>query len=143
MPALTEAPFTTRDQTAIRGMFDTTVRLINAGDWPAWAAQYADDGLLQPPNSPAVRGRANLLGWATAYPPVEEISAEASPVRVRWTGPFDLSGQPAISIPCGFSADGLPIALQIAGRRFDETTVFQAAAAFEQMSPSRGQNPIP
>ena len=51
------------------------------------------------------------------------------------TRPFNLSGQPAASIPCGFSSDGLPIGLHIIGRRGDEATVLRASAAFEQAKP--------
>lgn len=51
---------------------------------------------------------------------------------VRTTAPFNLSGLPAISVPCGFDSSGLPIGLQIAGRPFDEATVLRVAAAYEQ-----------
>lgn len=44
---------------------------------------------------------------------------------------FALIGAPAISVPCGFSPDGLPVGLTIAGRPFDERTVIQLAAAYE------------
>ena len=50
---------------------------------------------------------------------------------VRTTAPFNLSGQPALSVPCGFDRDGLPIGLQIAGRPFDEATVLRIGAAYE------------
>ena len=50
------------------------------------------------------------------------------------TNPFSLAGVPAISVPCGFSQAGLPLGLQIAGRSFDEATVFRAAYAYEQSS---------
>lgn len=49
--------------------------------------------------------------------------------------PFNLSGQPAASVPCGFTQEGLPVGLQIVGRRFDEAGVFQASAAFERAHP--------
>jgi aspartyl-tRNA(Asn)/glutamyl-tRNA(Gln) amidotransferase subunit A len=49
--------------------------------------------------------------------------------------PFNLTGQPAASVPCGFSAEGLPIGLQIVGRRGDERAVLAASAAFEQVRP--------
>jgi aspartyl-tRNA(Asn)/glutamyl-tRNA(Gln) amidotransferase subunit A len=45
--------------------------------------------------------------------------------------PFNIAGIPAISLPCGFSGEGLPIGLQIAGRPFDEATVLRAAFAYE------------
>jgi aspartyl-tRNA(Asn)/glutamyl-tRNA(Gln) amidotransferase subunit A len=50
----------------------------------------------------------------------------------RFTCPFNLTGQPAISLPCGFSKDGLPIGLQIVGRPFDEPTLLRIAHAYEQ-----------
>jgi aspartyl-tRNA(Asn)/glutamyl-tRNA(Gln) amidotransferase subunit A len=45
--------------------------------------------------------------------------------------PFNLTGLPAISVPCGFSGNGLPLGLQLAGRAFEEATVLQAADAYE------------
>ncbi len=47
------------------------------------------------------------------------------------TLPFNLTGQPAISVPCGFTKAGLPIGLQLVGRPFDEVTLFRAAAGYE------------
>lgn len=47
------------------------------------------------------------------------------------TSPFDVTGHPAMSIPCGMS-DGLPIGLQLIGRRYEESTIYRAAGAFEQ-----------
>src|SRR3990170_3812674 len=52
-----------------------------------------------------------------------------------FTAPFNLSGQPAASVPCGWTADGLPVGLQIVGRPNDEATVLRAAAAFEVAQP--------
>jgi aspartyl-tRNA(Asn)/glutamyl-tRNA(Gln) amidotransferase subunit A len=46
-----------------------------------------------------------------------------------------MTGQPAASVPCGFTEDGLPIGLQIVGRRFDDVTVLRASAAFERARP--------
>jgi len=43
-----------------------------------------------------------------------------------------LAGLPAISVPCGFTADRLPIGLQLIGRPFDEATLLRAADAFER-----------
>lgn len=52
--------------------------------------------------------------------------------RRGFTAPFNLANLPALSINCGFTSSGLPIGLQIAGRAFDETTLFRAAYAYEQ-----------
>jgi aspartyl-tRNA(Asn)/glutamyl-tRNA(Gln) amidotransferase subunit A len=50
----------------------------------------------------------------------------------QYTRPYNITGFPAISVPCGFSGTGLPIGLQLAGRPFDELTVLRAAYAYEQ-----------
>jgi Asp-tRNA(Asn)/Glu-tRNA(Gln) amidotransferase A subunit family amidase len=52
-----------------------------------------------------------------------------------FTFPFNMTGQPAASVPCGFTRSGLPIGLQIVGRRFDDATVLRASAAFERAQP--------
>ena len=52
--------------------------------------------------------------------------------RISFTGPFNLAGTPAISVPCGFSAAGMPMGLQIVGKPFDEETVLRVAHAYEQ-----------
>lgn len=51
--------------------------------------------------------------------------------HIGFTVPFNMSEQPAASIPCGYTRDGLPIGLQIAGKRFDDLGVLQVARAFE------------
>ncbi len=48
---------------------------------------------------------------------------------------FSLTGQPAASVPAGWTEDGLPVGLQIVGRPYDEISVFRAAAAFEEACP--------
>ncbi|MEE8372765.1 MAG: amidase family protein, partial [Dehalococcoidia bacterium] len=57
------------------------------------------------------------------------------------TCPFNLTGQPAASVPAGWTDDGLPVGLQIVGRRYDEVTVLRAAAAFEEACPWAGRRP--
>ena len=54
--------------------------------------------------------------------------------RIPWllTTTFSLANVPALSVPCGFTATGLPIGLQIAGRPFDESTVLRAGHVYEQ-----------
>ena len=60
---------------------------------------------------------------------------------MSFTYPFNMTGQPAASVPCGWTDDGLPIGLEIIGRRFDDVTVLRAAAAFEQASPWADRRP--
>ena len=54
---------------------------------------------------------------------------------------FNMTGQPAATVPCGFTKAGLPIGLQIIGRRFDDVTVLRAAAAFEAARPWAQRRP--
>ncbi|GIW13889.1 MAG: amidase [Tepidiforma sp.] len=62
---------------------------------------------------------------------VEGIELSTGAAFASLTMPFNVAGTPAVSIPCGFTSDGLPIGLQLAGRPFDEVTVLRAAFAFE------------
>ena len=55
--------------------------------------------------------------------------------------PFNVTGQPAAAICCGFSSDGLPLAFQLAGRAFDEASVFAAGAAYERATEWRSHRP--
>jgi aspartyl-tRNA(Asn)/glutamyl-tRNA(Gln) amidotransferase subunit A len=55
--------------------------------------------------------------------------------------PFNLTGQPAASVPAGFTAAGLPVGLQIVGRRHGDPTVLAASAAFEAAAPWAGRRP--
>lgn len=57
------------------------------------------------------------------------------------TIPVNLAGNPAISIPCGFSEQGLPIGLQVIGKHFDEETVYQTAYAYEQATDHHKKHP--
>jgi aspartyl-tRNA(Asn)/glutamyl-tRNA(Gln) amidotransferase subunit A len=54
---------------------------------------------------------------------------------IPFTYPFNMTGQPAASVPCGFTHDGLPIGLQIVGRRLADAIVLRAAAGFESIRP--------
>lgn len=65
--------------------------------------------------------------------PAHEVSRRETELKnlVRRTSPFNLTGQPALSLPCGFSHDGLPIGIQIVGRDFEETKVLCAGHAFQ------------
>jgi Asp-tRNA(Asn)/Glu-tRNA(Gln) amidotransferase A subunit family amidase len=58
-----------------------------------------------------------------------------------FTFPFNMSGHPAASIPCGWSTGGLPIGMQIVGKRFDDLTVLQVSRAFEKLAPWQDRMP--
>jgi aspartyl-tRNA(Asn)/glutamyl-tRNA(Gln) amidotransferase subunit A len=99
----------------------------------AWLADW--DFLLTPAVSVA------------AFPAERLMPADWPAHDWDWVGwaefsyPFNFSGNPAASVPCGFTADGLPIGLQIVGRRFDDLGVLQAAAAFEAIAPWADRRP--
>lgn len=85
-----------------------------------------------------------LLTPAVACPPlrvgelyVTEIDGVPVPREAgsAFTFAFNMTGQPAASVPCGFTKAGLPIGLQIVGRRLDDATVLRAAAGFEAARP--------
>lgn len=63
---------------------------------------------------------------------------------LQWTQfsyPFNLTGQPATSVPCGWTSDNLPVGLQIVGRRFDDAMTLRAARALEQIQPWSDRRP--
>lgn len=60
---------------------------------------------------------------------------------LSFTFPFNLTGQPAATVPAGFTPDGLPVGLQIVGRRLDDALVLRASAAFEAAAPWRDRWP--
>ena len=78
----------------------------------------------------------------TAFP-AELASPSDDPLNpfphIGFTVAFNMSEQPAASINCGYSADGLPVGLQIVGRRFDDVGVLSVAMAFEEMRASEAR----
>jgi aspartyl-tRNA(Asn)/glutamyl-tRNA(Gln) amidotransferase subunit A len=77
---------------------------------------------------------------ATAAPKIGDSSYDIIENMVRFTGPFNATGQPVISVPTGVSREGLPLSMQIIGKPFDEATILQAADAYER---ARGPLPLP
>ncbi|WP_066962732.1 amidase [Microbulbifer sp. Q7] len=63
------------------------------------------------------------------------------PSWTPFTYPFNMTGQPAISVPCGFDAAGLPIGLQLVGARFDDRAVLRAAQAYQLAAPLTHKRP--
>ena len=61
--------------------------------------------------------------------------------RPNFTMPFNVAGYPAISVCAGFGDGGLPVAIQLVGKPFQEPTLFRVADAFEKATPFRGQRP--
>jgi aspartyl-tRNA(Asn)/glutamyl-tRNA(Gln) amidotransferase subunit A len=67
---------------------------------------------------------------------------DASSSLLRFTFPFNMSGQPALSLPCGFSMSGLPIGLQLAGRHLDEPTILRVGHAYQQATTWHLRRPV-
>jgi aspartyl-tRNA(Asn)/glutamyl-tRNA(Gln) amidotransferase subunit A len=80
---------------------------------------------------------------ATAPAPrIDSVSTYSTFERASYTGPYNLTGSPALSVPIGFE-DGLPLAFQIAGKPFDEAGVMGVGYAFEQATEfHRRRSPI-
>lgn len=123
----------------------TRRRLLTASLLPATAYHQATRAraLIRTQVLDAV-ARRDVLVAPTQPRPAPPIAQGQAPVtsaeeaaarfftRRSYATPFSLAGTPAISVPCGFSAAGLPIGLQIAGRLFDEATVLRVAHTYEQ-----------
>lgn len=80
--------------------------------------------------------------------PAERLQPEGWPQHpwdwlmwAEFSYPFNFSGNPAASVPCGFTPGGLPVGLQVVGRRFADLTVLQASAAFEAVRPWANKRP--
>ena len=73
--------------------------------------------------------------------PIDDSVPGHSALRHRNTIPFNLTGLPAISLPCGMTGSGLPIGLQIAGQAFDEAGILAIARAYEAASGWQGRRP--
>jgi Asp-tRNA(Asn)/Glu-tRNA(Gln) amidotransferase A subunit family amidase len=89
--------------------------------------------------SPTVATAAFELGQL--YPSTIDGRAVSREASSAFTFPFNMTGEPAASVPCGFTRDGLPIGLQIIGRRFDDATVLRASAAYEAARPWADRRP--
>ena len=76
---------------------------------------------------------------------VAEINGVKMPTYLDWMGicwAITVTGCPAVSVPIGFSASGLPIGMQIIGRRGHDFEVLQLAYAFEQANNYAEQHPV-
>ncbi len=105
---------------AIRGgMWDAFARLMGSYDLlisPTLSLQTFPLDRFAPESLDGQPLRRQLLGWLMTYP-------------------FNMLGTPAISVPAGFTASGLPVGLQIAGGLHADAAVLQAAASFERVRP--------
>ena len=70
----------------------------------------------------------------------EEADAHISGIR-SFTGAFNLASVPALSVPCGFTSENLPISIQLVGRPFEEATLMKVAHAYQQSTPWHTMRP--
>jgi len=111
-----------RDQFLRTAIFDALADILDSYDaivTPTLAVSSvtnADDGWTVGPDSVAGESVDPILGWCLTHP-------------------FNYSGNPAISVPGGLTPEGLPVGLQIVGRRFQDSTVLSLAAAYERVRP--------
>jgi aspartyl-tRNA(Asn)/glutamyl-tRNA(Gln) amidotransferase subunit A len=71
----------------------------------------------------------------------EKMDPNEQNLRPSFTNPFNLTGLPAICVPCGFTDGNLPSGLQIAAPPFDEATCFRTGYAYEQATPWHRRRP--
>ena len=93
----------------------------------------------------------DVLVGPTSAAPAGQIQAsvaaggDAGALRMAtqrsFTRPQNLTGQPAVSVPCGFSSQGLPVGLQISGRLFEDDLVLKVAHAYEQATEWHKKHP--
>ena len=89
--------------------------------------------------APAVPVPAPLIGAESVHIDGEEIGLR--PAIVGHSRPANFTGLPAISVPCGFTRDGLPVGLQLIGRAFDEATLLRIADSYECANDWRARHP--
>ena len=93
---------------------------------------FADVDVVVGPTMP-------LTAWRSGQREVELGGKRESVLETSWrfTYPWNLLGLPAITLPCGYDRNGLPIGFQIAGAAFDEASVIRSAAVVERMVEAR------
>ncbi len=76
-----------------------------------------------------------------SIPDIHAVWLAVAPRAAEFTMPMDFAGTPAICLPCGFTADGLPLSLQLAGRRLAEPLLCRIAHAYEQATDWHRRHP--
>jgi len=124
------------------GAFVTGVHYVRGQQARALIRQEVDhalarhDVLLAPATpipAPGVDERQTTLG---------DGPSDVRSALIRLTRPFNFSGHPACSVPCGFTAGGLPIGMQFVGRPFDEATVLCAGDAYQRTTDWHTRRPV-
>ena len=131
LPILREASQDSRDISGAT-LYQAMLRIIEMRAATV-AATHAFDYVLSP-----VAAHQPFAAEAPCFAP----SQRKVFVDTLFTMPYNMSEQPAASINCGYTASGLPIGLQIAGRRFDDLGVLRMARHWESMRPAQRAWPV-
>jgi len=91
--------------------------------------------------SPATPSAAPPIATAGRIESKEDAWTTAVAGRSLFTNPFNITGHPALTVPCGFTAECLPVGLQVIGRYYREADVLRVAAAYESITPWRARRP--
>jgi len=91
----------------------------------------------------AAMATVDVMMLPTAEPAgkLEPVDPETLFTKLSYTTAFNVGGNPALSVCCGFAETGMPFSLQIVGRLFDEATVLRAGEAYERATPWRDRRP--
>jgi len=102
-----------------------------------WRAMFENIDVLAAPTVPATAAKVGQESFTWPDGSEETIIS----AYVRHSCPANLTGLPSITVPCGFSGDGLPVGMQILGRPFDEATILRAAKAYESVTDWHARSP--
>lgn len=111
-----------------QGVYDVFHRYFNEYD------------VLITPTTPHPTFKLEMGERGTRFPIVKGKSLSITS-WMSYTYPFNMTGLPAASIPCGWTREGLPIGMQIIGKRYDDLTVLQVSKAFEEIQPWQDKKP--
>ena len=101
---------------------------------------FKDFDVLITPTTPIPAFKPGWLESGTSFPTIGK-KALSTISWMTYTFPFNMTGLPAASIPSGWTKSGLPIGMQIVGKKYDEKTILQVSKAFEEVAPWQDKKP--
>lgn len=110
------------------------------GVYEVFHKYFKDYDILITPTTPCPAFQIEKTEFGTLFPKVKGKRLSITN-WMSFTYPFNLTGLPAASIPCGWTDSGLPIGMQIIGKRYDEKTVLQVSKCFEEIVPWQDKRP--